>query len=131
MAVTSDSTLAAVMLLALFEAVVFPGGMAPTNWVAHTEGAMQLILLRGTDQCRSEVSKWLFLHVSMTLRACCIQNDTPVPTDFVALAEKVRLLLDPRDPALLMAAPFGDKVVWFISYTTAPRLTGRSLERRI
>ncbi|UNI15409.1 hypothetical protein JDV02_001944 [Purpureocillium takamizusanense] len=95
-----DSTLAAVLLLGLFEAVVFQGGQAPTNWTAHTLGAMQLLRLRGKGQFKSHVSQKLYAQASNNIKTSCIQKSMPLPADFVAFNEEVGPLLDPGDPAI-------------------------------
>ncbi|KAJ6443597.1 hypothetical protein O9K51_04776 [Purpureocillium lavendulum] len=104
-----DSTLAAVLLLGLFEAVVFQGGQAPTNWTAHTFGAMQLLRLRGTGQFKSPVSQKLYAQASNNIKTSCIQKSVPLPVDFIAFNEEVRPLVDPDDPAIRLA-PVVDRV---------------------
>jgi len=104
-----DSTLAAVLLLGLFEAVVFQGGQAPTNWTAHTFGAMQLLRLRGKGQFKSPVSQKLYAQASNNIKTSCIQKSVPLPADFVAFNKEVGGLLDPDDPAIQLA-PVVDRV---------------------
>jgi hypothetical protein len=50
---TADSTLASVLLLALFEAVAFQRSTYPTSWNVHIDGAVELIKLRGRRQWAS------------------------------------------------------------------------------
>ncbi|GJN86905.1 hypothetical protein PLIIFM63780_010487 [Purpureocillium lilacinum] len=93
----------------LFEAVVFQGGQAPTNWTAHTFGAMQLLRLRGKGQFKSPVSQKLYAQASNNIKTSCIQKSVPLPADFVAFNKEVGGLLDPADPAIQLA-PVVDRV---------------------
>ncbi|KAM3506138.1 hypothetical protein MY10362_002524 [Beauveria mimosiformis] len=105
-----DRTLVAVLVLALFEATVFQesgssSSSAPTSWVAHTWGAMQLLMLRGPDQLASSpVARQLFTHASNNVKASCIQRSAPIPQPFLEFDGRVRgLLLDGRDLAVPLA----------------------------
>ncbi|OAA76163.1 hypothetical protein LEL_05847 [Akanthomyces lecanii RCEF 1005] len=75
-----DSTLLSVLLLALFESLVFRGRQSPTNWTAHIEGAAQLLQLRGRKQFEQPVGRHLFLQTSHSLRTSCITHGIPVPS---------------------------------------------------
>ncbi|KAM3433329.1 hypothetical protein NHJ13734_006511 [Beauveria thailandica] len=111
-----DQTLVAVLVLALFEATVFQdsgssrssrsssSSSAPTSWVAHTWGAMQLLMLRGPDQLASSpVARQLFAHASNNIKASCIQRSAPIPQPFLEFDGRVRGLLDSRDLAVPLA----------------------------
>ncbi|KAM3566927.1 hypothetical protein ARSEF4850_000098 [Beauveria asiatica] len=107
-----DQTLVAVLVLALFEAAVFQdsgsssssSSSAPTSWVAHTWGAMQLLMLRGPDQLASSpVARQLFAHASNNIKASCIQRSAPIPQPFLEFDGRVRGLLDGRDLAVPLA----------------------------
>jgi hypothetical protein len=56
-----DSTLASVLLLGLFEAVMFPGQRPLESWNAHTMGAVTLLRFLGLQQFQSRVGCRLFL----------------------------------------------------------------------
>ncbi|KAM3546144.1 hypothetical protein ARSEF1564_001043 [Beauveria bassiana] len=106
-----DQTLVAVLVLALFEATVFQdsgssssSSSAPTSWVAHTWGAMQLLMLRGPDQLASSpVARQLFAHASNNIKASCIQRSAPIPQPFLEFDGRVRGLLNDHDPAVPLA----------------------------
>lgn len=104
-----DRTLVAVLLLGLFEAIVFQGGRPPTSWTAHTFGAMQLLKMRGLDQFKSKTSIQLFAHASNNVKTSCIQRSVDIPSDFLELNEQAQVFLDPNDPAILLA-PIIEKI---------------------
>ncbi|OAA77718.1 hypothetical protein LEL_04541 [Akanthomyces lecanii RCEF 1005] len=102
-AAVEDRTLVAVLVLALFEATMFQASSAPTSWLAHTWGAMQLLLLRGAGQVASPAARLLFAHTSNNVKATCIQRSIAIPRHFLALDQQVRGLLDSHDPAVRLA----------------------------
>ncbi|PNY28461.1 Uncharacterized protein TCAP_01619 [Tolypocladium capitatum] len=104
-----DKTLAAVLVLGLFEAVVFRGGQSPTSWTAHTFGAMELLQLRGPQQFKSDVARRLFAQASNNIRTSCIQRSVEVPAAFLAFSDEVGSSLDPKDLAVRLA-PIIDRV---------------------
>ncbi len=89
-----DSTLTTVLLFALFEAVVFEGGQAPTGWTAHTAGAMKLLQMRGRKQFDNPLSRQLYSHASRHIQTSCIQQSVNIPPAFLAFARAGSLLLD-------------------------------------
>lgn len=95
-----DKTLAAVLLLGLFETIVFQGRESPENWTAHTLGAVGLLRLRGPQQLKSRVSRMLFAQTANNIRTSCVQRSVAVPAEFVALNEEAMSYLDPQDPAV-------------------------------
>ncbi|KAI1773752.1 hypothetical protein F4818DRAFT_100617 [Hypoxylon cercidicola] len=58
----SDSTLAAVLLLGLFESITAKQ-IGMLNWGSHTEGAIQLVKARGKAQLKTRIGKQLFIAV--------------------------------------------------------------------
>ncbi|KAG5964853.1 hypothetical protein E4U58_003033 [Claviceps cyperi] len=98
-----DRTLACVLVLGLFEAIVFEGGARPANWTAHTHGAMQLLRLRGPQQFKSRLSRSISTHASNNIKTCCIQRSVPVPEDFLEFDRELRSLHDILEPSLIMA----------------------------
>ncbi|CAM1504842.1 Fc.00g024330.m01.CDS01 [Cosmosporella sp. VM-42] len=95
-----DSSLAAVLLLGLFEATVFRGQQSPESWTAHTLGAVQLLRLRGSKQFRSKVSSQLFSQTITNIRTSCVQRAIAVPTEFLTLTDEAMEFLNAKDPAL-------------------------------
>lgn len=58
----SDSTLAAVLLLGLFESITAKQ-IGMLNWGSHTEGAIQLVKARGKKQLKTKIGIQLFVAV--------------------------------------------------------------------
>ncbi|RBR00868.1 hypothetical protein FVER53590_10973 [Fusarium verticillioides] len=75
----NDSTLASVLLLALFEAIAFHRRDSLNNWTSHVDGAVQLVKLRGPRQFDSALGRALFSDVSNHTYASCAQRRVPVP----------------------------------------------------
>ncbi|KAI1082614.1 hypothetical protein F5B20DRAFT_569213 [Whalleya microplaca] len=59
---TADSTLAAVLLLGLFESITAKQ-IGMLNWGSHTEGAIQLVKTRGRKQLKTKTGLLLFIAV--------------------------------------------------------------------
>ncbi|ORY15328.1 hypothetical protein BCR34DRAFT_598566 [Clohesyomyces aquaticus] len=107
-----DSTLVSVLLLGLFEALIFPGRLSPSSWTAHTLGGVELIRLRGREQLNTALGVRLFVQVSNNIRTSCIQRDVTVPTAFTHLYQEFLPFLDPAIPNHRMG-PLTDKVAAF------------------
>ncbi|KAI1411546.1 hypothetical protein F5Y13DRAFT_55669 [Hypoxylon sp. FL1857] len=58
----ADSTLAAVLLLGLFESITAKQ-IGMSNWGSHTEGAIQLVKARGKKQLKTQIGLTLFVAV--------------------------------------------------------------------
>ncbi|KAG5984862.1 hypothetical protein E4U55_002789 [Claviceps digitariae] len=98
-----DRTLACVLVLGLFEAIVFEGGRSPTNWTAHTEGSMQLLLLRGPQQFKSSLSRKITSHASNNIKTSCVQRSIPVPNEFMTLDKQLRGMQDADEPSAMLS----------------------------
>lgn len=82
-AATKDETLAAILVLSLFEAFMHEGRRNfPKNWTAHIEGAAALLQLRGSKQFETEIGSLLFTHVSTNIRVSAAIRRHPLPPDF-------------------------------------------------
>lgn len=88
-----DDTLAAVLLLGLFEALFFSDQKSVENWNAHTLGSAELIRLRGIAQTQSEFGRRLLLHASHNLRASCTQRRVAVPEKYQRLFRDINQAL--------------------------------------
>ncbi|KAH6884244.1 hypothetical protein B0T10DRAFT_493804 [Thelonectria olida] len=95
-----DHTLAAVLVLGLFEAISFSDQQSPESWTTHTNGAVQLLRLRGSRQFQSSVASQMFLQTMINIRTSCIQRAVPVPEECVKLDEETAPFLKIKDPAL-------------------------------
>ncbi|KAH7140274.1 hypothetical protein B0J13DRAFT_557460 [Dactylonectria estremocensis] len=95
-----DRTLAAILLLGLFEAIIFSGRQSPESWTAHTLGALELLRIRGKQQFQSKLAQHLFIQTITNIRTSCIQRLVPVPAECLKLHNEAMQFLDPDDPAL-------------------------------
>lgn len=93
-----DGTLLSVLLLGLFEAVLFRGRQSPTSWTAHTHGALALLKLRGAEQFKTDLGRRLFVHAANNIRASCSQRAMLPPEELTQLQEQAYAdgQLDPR-----------------------------------
>ncbi|KAK1596551.1 C6 zinc finger domain-containing protein [Colletotrichum navitas] len=104
-----DSTLAAVLLLGLFEAIVYSGQQSLDTWNQHALGAVELLRLRGTRQFDTPLGRQLFVHSSGNIRTSCAHTKTPVPERFLKVYENAKPHLDLDDPFLKMT-PILDRI---------------------
>ncbi|KAI3321406.1 hypothetical protein HD806DRAFT_523894 [Xylariaceae sp. AK1471] len=75
----NDVTLLSVLLLGLFEALVFNGRGKSDNWVTHVQGSAALLNIRGKSQFNSALGQSLFLHCSGNIAASCALRCIPIP----------------------------------------------------
>jgi hypothetical protein len=85
----SDATLISVLLLSLFEAIVWACPRTPNSWKTHTRGALALINLRGSQQFNTTTGRKLFFQVTTSICVDSIQQKTRLPSGLMALIEKV------------------------------------------
>jgi hypothetical protein len=83
----SDSTLISVLLLSLFEALVWTYPRTPESWATHTQGALEIVKLRGTHQLNSLVGRQLFLQVTNIVCVNSLQRRSKVPQDLIDLVQ--------------------------------------------
>lgn len=81
----SNETLASVLLLGLFEAIVFQGGKSPEQWIAHTDGALRLLQVRGRRNVESKTAALLYTQTCSIVRASYIQRSAPMPIELLQL----------------------------------------------
>jgi hypothetical protein len=84
---TEDSTLVAVLLLSLFEAVAWSGNRTPDSWTTHTRGALALIKLRGRQQLFTPVGQQLFVQVASVISVHSLQKKMPLPQELLDLID--------------------------------------------
>jgi hypothetical protein len=85
---TNDTTLVSVLLLGLFEALIWGGVRTPDSWTTHTRGALALIKVRGTQQFHSETGRQLFFQVGNIICVNAIRQKTRLPKDFLDITAK-------------------------------------------
>ncbi|KAI0012366.1 hypothetical protein F4779DRAFT_62333 [Xylariaceae sp. FL0662B] len=71
----ADSTLAAVLLLGLFESIT-ARQISMLNWGSHTEGAIQLVKARGRKQIKTKIGLLLFIAVRTQMIIHCLTSGT-------------------------------------------------------
>ncbi|KAG6004016.1 hypothetical protein E4U21_001521 [Claviceps maximensis] len=98
-----DRTLVCVLVLGLFEAIVFEGGRSPASWTTHTDGSMQLLLLRGPQQFESSLSRTISSHASNNIKTSCIQRSIPVPDGFLDFDRQIRRLQNAGEPSIMLS----------------------------
>lgn len=85
---TDDATLISVLLLSLFEALVWEVSNTAENWTAHSQGALALIKLRGEKQFETAVGRRLFTQVVNITCVNSMQARKRLPKDLVDLVNK-------------------------------------------
>jgi hypothetical protein len=93
-AAASDSTLISVLLLSLFEALVWSHPRTPESWTTHTQGALEIVKLRGTYQLDSLVGRQLFLQVTNIVCVNSLQRRAKVPQHLINLIQGALLELE-------------------------------------
>jgi hypothetical protein len=88
-AAAQDATLISVLLLSLFEAIVWACPQTPKSWNTHTRGALALINLRGPGQFHTSRGRKLFFQVATTICVESIQQKTALPPGLTALIQQV------------------------------------------
>lgn len=81
----SDATLISVLLLSLFEAIVWASPRTPANWKVHTRGALALINLRGARQFDTPTGRKLYMQVANIACVDSLQHRTHLPPELAAL----------------------------------------------
>ncbi|KAF2020150.1 hypothetical protein BU24DRAFT_134378 [Aaosphaeria arxii CBS 175.79] len=99
---TEDQTLVSVLLLSLFEAMVWDGVQELNNWTTHIMGALSILKLRGQKQFETELGWRLFQQVGNNIRSSCIQNRSRIPPDLRALFAEAKQQLKEDDPRMML-----------------------------
>jgi Fungal specific transcription factor domain len=97
---TSNDTIVSTLVLALFETIALDGENSLKSWSAHTNGTMALIRNRGYDLISTDFGKKLYVQVSNSIRAHCVQSAIPPPPGFLSLDKKVAPLLGQTHPMI-------------------------------
>ncbi|KAF2099480.1 hypothetical protein NA57DRAFT_55445 [Rhizodiscina lignyota] len=83
---TSDETLIAVLLLALFESITCDTPRSLRSWDRHCDGATAIVNARGTEQFQSELGLKVFYHVRDYLMIQAYQKRVCIPRTILELA---------------------------------------------
>ncbi|RDK43167.1 C6 finger domain protein [Aspergillus phoenicis ATCC 13157] len=100
----NNATLAAVLMLAIFEVITSRGSRFITNWTNHITGAAALLELRGVEQLQDPDGLQLFLQLRYQIIISCLQREAHVP-DSVLHCVKVAMFLRPHTVA------YGDRLL--------------------
>ncbi|KAL7947452.1 hypothetical protein V8C42DRAFT_286504 [Trichoderma barbatum] len=84
--VTKESTVAAVILMAMFEFVACQDCSSLEAWVCHIQGAAILLRHWSEDDWKKAISMRVFLHFFYLLAMGCLIRRIPVPTHMQQLA---------------------------------------------
>ena len=104
---THDTTLISVLLLSLFEAIVWASPGTPRSWTTHTQGALALLKLRGSHQVGTLVGRKLLFQVANVICVSSMQQRTRLPPDLVDLIHSA--IQDEREyPSYRLACLTGD-----------------------
>lgn len=100
--VKKDSTLMAIMILGIFEAVSGSKQVSLKNWAGHVNGAAAVIKLRGREQLYRPASRRMLVQVTSSLSISCIQRGVALP-DFICklMAEASKIIQTP-DPSFIV-----------------------------
>ncbi|KAF1997999.1 hypothetical protein P154DRAFT_440091 [Amniculicola lignicola CBS 123094] len=82
-----DSTLAAVLMLGLYESFMYQGKQSLKAWQKHTEGACALIRLRGRPH--SSIGIRIFQQFYGTILLVALESQTPVPVGMREIWEAI------------------------------------------
>lgn len=74
-----DSTLMSVIMLGLYESIAFPDSKSTQTWYKHVQGACALLVLRGTDQFKSNVARRIFHQFYGVTMLCSLESGEAVP----------------------------------------------------
>ena len=95
-----DTTLMAIMILGIFEAVTGCNQQSVTAWAEHVAGAAALLKLRGREQFRTAGGRRMFIQTVSTLMVICMQRRLPLPDYIIEwTAETRKMFQGPPDPA--------------------------------
>ncbi|KAL2837294.1 hypothetical protein BJY01DRAFT_221132 [Aspergillus pseudoustus] len=76
---SSDQMLVAVMLLVLYETVIWNADSNLSLWDRHMDGALALVELRGMCQFRNRIGRSIFLNLRTRVLVNCLQRRLRVP----------------------------------------------------
>ena len=100
--VKKDSTLLAIFILGIFEAVTGVNQKSLKSWAEHVNGAAAVVKLRGRDQVSTPHGRRMLVQVTSSLLISCIARGLPLPDHIRELMEECRKLFDTPDPAFII-----------------------------
>ena len=107
-----DSTLVSVLLLGLYESLSSTSRLSTVAWSAHTQGALELVRLRGVQQLQTPIGRRLFAQTANHVRGSCIYSQVPIPESFLELSKTARPFLSVNMPPMKLGFML-DKIASF------------------
>jgi hypothetical protein len=98
--VKSDSTLASIMVLGLFDVMALDGETSTATWDTHVEGTVSLLKVQGEELLETHVGLEMYIQASNNIRVSCVQRGVPLPQAFVELDKKAVTYLDANNPII-------------------------------
>jgi hypothetical protein len=96
--VKEDSTLMAIMVLGIFEAIAGSQQGLLKNWDNHVQGAAAVIKLRGIEQVYSAAGRHMMIQVTSSLLISCIQRGVALPDFMQKLMTEARNVIGSPEP---------------------------------
>ena len=76
-----DSTLLACLIMGMIETKVSPQ-QSLDHWMYHATGAAKILVLRGSEQVKTDAGALLYMQASGSLFTSCLISRTPIPQRF-------------------------------------------------
>ncbi|KAH2754531.1 hypothetical protein KXV94_000945 [Aspergillus fumigatus] len=105
--VKANSTLGAVLMLAIFEVVTSRTTQNIEKWTNHLRGAAAILELRGPEQVQNEEGLKLFVQLRFQIITSCLQLSVHVPPSVLECAP-LGMFLRPQTEA------YGDRLVYIL-----------------
>ncbi|GFF46730.1 uncharacterized transcriptional regulatory protein YKL222C [Aspergillus udagawae] len=105
--VKANSTLGAVLMLAIFEVVTSRTTQNIEKWTNHLRGAAAILELRGPEQVQNEEGLKLFVQLRFQIITSCLQLSVHVPPSVLECAP-LGMFLRPQTDA------YGDRLIYII-----------------
>lgn len=100
---TDDATVVSTLLLGLFESMTCIGSDSFQAWTRHIQGATNLLLHRGVEQCSTPLGQHIFQEVSSQLIASCTRIFKPFPESVLRLRNKAMQRYKIRSPSWMLS----------------------------
>ncbi|KAL1591977.1 hypothetical protein SLS60_011569 [Paraconiothyrium brasiliense] len=123
-----DATLVSVLLLSLFETMIWTGVGIPDNWTTHIRGALSLVRLRGSSQLETEVGCQLFTHVTNIVSVSSIRLCERIPQDIIELQIEALRQHDDKRPIYRLTSYTGEVANLFAEIAEGNLTTNKIIE---
>ncbi|KAF2998539.1 hypothetical protein E8E13_005034 [Curvularia kusanoi] len=120
-AATSDAVLVSVLLLSLYESIVWADAGTPSNWNKHTQGALALIRIRGKKQLDTVIGRQLFTQVANIICVDSLRSGIRLSSDLLDL-QTAALEYSYECPRFAMSSSTGE-LVTFLAEISEGHLT--------